>query len=213
MGARLAGAARDQPRTDHAPRFGLRAIRSLQGPARLRPHRPRRRRPRVSLRHAQGHTRHARLDDAGRLSVRPFRLRRRPAGLALQGEDGPRPVHRHCALRVRLPLHGRTRAGVRHVRHRRRAARAAHHEACPYGHFPTRDGKWVAIACTTDKLFARLAEAMGRSELASSSLYGEQKTRWKAGRTWTRSCATGAGRCLGIRSSRGARQPAGRPGR
>jgi len=49
--------------------------------------------------------------------------------------------------------------------------------ACPYGHFPTKEGKWVAIACTTDKLFARLAEAMGRSELASSSLYGEQKTR------------------------------------
>jgi succinyl-CoA:(S)-malate CoA-transferase subunit B len=49
--------------------------------------------------------------------------------------------------------------------------------ACPYGHFPTKDGKWVAIACTTDKLFARLAEAMGRPELASSSLYGEQKAR------------------------------------
>ena len=48
---------------------------------------------------------------------------------------------------------------------------------CPYGHFPTKDGKWVAIACTTDKMFARLAEAMGRPELASSSLYGEQKTR------------------------------------
>jgi succinyl-CoA:(S)-malate CoA-transferase subunit B len=50
--------------------------------------------------------------------------------------------------------------------------------ACPYGHFPTKEeGKWVAIACSTDKLFARLAEAMGRPELASSSLYGEQKTR------------------------------------
>lgn len=49
--------------------------------------------------------------------------------------------------------------------------------ACPYGHFPTRDGKWVAIACTTDKLFARLTNAMGRPELASSSLYGEQRTR------------------------------------
>jgi succinyl-CoA:(S)-malate CoA-transferase subunit B len=32
---------------------------------------------------------------------------------------------------------------------------------CPYGHFPTKDGKWVAIACTTDKMFARLADAMG----------------------------------------------------
>jgi crotonobetainyl-CoA:carnitine CoA-transferase CaiB-like acyl-CoA transferase len=49
--------------------------------------------------------------------------------------------------------------------------------ACPYGHFPTKDGKWVAIACATDKLFARLASAMGRPELASSSTYGEQKTR------------------------------------
>jgi crotonobetainyl-CoA:carnitine CoA-transferase CaiB-like acyl-CoA transferase len=52
--------------------------------------------------------------------------------------------------------------------------------ACPYGHFPTNDGKWVAIACTTDKLFARLAEAMGRPELASSSVYGEQKKRLEA---------------------------------
>lgn len=49
--------------------------------------------------------------------------------------------------------------------------------ACPYGHFPTKDGKWVAIACTTDKLFQRLAKAMGRPELASFSTYGEQKTR------------------------------------
>ncbi|WP_129677010.1 CaiB/BaiF CoA-transferase family protein [Candidatus Chloroploca sp. Khr17] len=49
--------------------------------------------------------------------------------------------------------------------------------ACPHGHFPTKDGKWVAISCATDKLFARLALAMGRPELASSSTYGEQKTR------------------------------------
>jgi succinyl-CoA:(S)-malate CoA-transferase subunit B len=49
--------------------------------------------------------------------------------------------------------------------------------ACPYGHFPTRDGEWVAIACATDKLFARLAQAMGRPELASHSIYGDQHTR------------------------------------
>lgn len=49
--------------------------------------------------------------------------------------------------------------------------------ACPYGHFPTKDGKWVAIACTTDKLFHRLAKAMGRPELASSSTYGRTKAR------------------------------------
>jgi crotonobetainyl-CoA:carnitine CoA-transferase CaiB-like acyl-CoA transferase len=49
--------------------------------------------------------------------------------------------------------------------------------ACPHGHFPTRDGGWVAISCATDKLFTRLALAMERPELASSSIYGEQKAR------------------------------------
>ena len=49
--------------------------------------------------------------------------------------------------------------------------------ACPYGHFPTKDGKWVAIACATDKLFERLAQAMGRPELASHSIYGDQTSR------------------------------------
>jgi len=49
--------------------------------------------------------------------------------------------------------------------------------ACPHGHFRTKDDKWIAIACTTDKLFERLADAMERPELASSSLYGEQKAR------------------------------------
>jgi len=49
--------------------------------------------------------------------------------------------------------------------------------AAPNGHFSTKDGKWVAISCATDLLFGRLAQAMDRPELASSSTYGEQKTR------------------------------------
>lgn len=49
--------------------------------------------------------------------------------------------------------------------------------ACPHGHFPTKDGKWVAISCATDHLFERLANAMGRPELATSSTYGEQQGR------------------------------------
>ncbi len=49
--------------------------------------------------------------------------------------------------------------------------------ACPHGHFATKDGQWVAISCATDKLFERLARAMGRPELASSSTYGEQRAR------------------------------------
>lgn len=52
--------------------------------------------------------------------------------------------------------------------------------AVPHGHFCTHDDKWVAIACTTDKMFERLAEAMEKPELASESLYGEQSKRLAA---------------------------------
>lgn len=46
--------------------------------------------------------------------------------------------------------------------------------ACPHGHFPTKDGKWIAIACTTDKMFERLVAAMARPELGA---FGEQRKR------------------------------------
>lgn len=49
--------------------------------------------------------------------------------------------------------------------------------ACPHGHFPTRDGAWIAIACTTDKMFARLATAMGRPALADDDAFGRQTRR------------------------------------
>ena len=53
--------------------------------------------------------------------------------------------------------------------------------AVPHGHFRTKDGKWMAIACTTDKMFERLSEAMERPELASQHLlYGEQRKRLAA---------------------------------
>jgi crotonobetainyl-CoA:carnitine CoA-transferase CaiB-like acyl-CoA transferase len=32
--------------------------------------------------------------------------------------------------------------------------------AAPHNHYPTADGKWIAIACTSDRLFSRLAAAM-----------------------------------------------------
>lgn len=52
--------------------------------------------------------------------------------------------------------------------------------AVPHGHFRTKDGRWVAIACTTDKMFERLAEAMDRPQLASSHAYGQQRKRLAA---------------------------------
>jgi len=52
--------------------------------------------------------------------------------------------------------------------------------ACPHGHFPTQDGKWVAIACTTDKMFARLAAVMEQPDLALPERYGRQESRLAA---------------------------------
>jgi succinyl-CoA:(S)-malate CoA-transferase subunit A len=47
--------------------------------------------------------------------------------------------------------------------------------ACPHGHFPSGDGKYLAIACTTDKMFERLTVAMDRPDLLER--FGEQKAR------------------------------------
>ncbi len=68
------------------------------------------------------------------------------------------------------PVYGRTGK----VRGREGAGTA---NACPHGHFQTRDDRWVAIACTTDKMFGRLAGAMGKPELASAGRYGRQSKR------------------------------------
>ena len=48
---------------------------------------------------------------------------------------------------------------------------------CPHSHYETKDQKWLAIACTTDKMFARLAEVMGRPELAAEDKYGPVAAR------------------------------------
>jgi crotonobetainyl-CoA:carnitine CoA-transferase CaiB-like acyl-CoA transferase len=47
----------------------------------------------------------------------------------------------------------------------------------PHSHYPTRDGKWIAIACTSDKIFARLAELQGEPELAGDGRWGKVKDR------------------------------------
>ena len=47
--------------------------------------------------------------------------------------------------------------------------------ACPHGHFPCKDDKFIAIACTTDKMFERLTVAMERPDLLEK--FGTQSTR------------------------------------
>lgn len=48
----------------------------------------------------------------------------------------------------------------------------------PHNHYRARDGRWVAIACTNDRMFERLAEAMGRPALATD--YPTMATRVRA---------------------------------
>ena len=52
--------------------------------------------------------------------------------------------------------------------------------ACPHGHFRTKDDRWIAIACTTDKMFERLAVAMEQPHLADPLAYGNQRPRLAA---------------------------------
>jgi crotonobetainyl-CoA:carnitine CoA-transferase CaiB-like acyl-CoA transferase len=49
--------------------------------------------------------------------------------------------------------------------------------ACPHGHFQCGDGKWVALACTTDRMFARLCDAMAKPELAGPECWGLLQSR------------------------------------
>lgn len=50
----------------------------------------------------------------------------------------------------------------------------------PHSHFECSDGKWLAIACTNDEMFARLAGAMGQPELAGVDQYGPKARRLAA---------------------------------
>ncbi|MBM3385702.1 MAG: CoA transferase, partial [Betaproteobacteria bacterium] len=47
----------------------------------------------------------------------------------------------------------------------------------PHSHYPTRDARWIAIACTNDKIFARLATLMGRPEWAGEGKWGKVAQR------------------------------------
>jgi crotonobetainyl-CoA:carnitine CoA-transferase CaiB-like acyl-CoA transferase len=58
------------------------------------------------------------------------------------------------------------------VRHRMGADTV---NVAPHSHYQTGSGEWVALACTSDKMFVRLAEMMGQPELADK--YPTSKVR------------------------------------
>jgi crotonobetainyl-CoA:carnitine CoA-transferase CaiB-like acyl-CoA transferase len=47
----------------------------------------------------------------------------------------------------------------------------------PHSHYPTQDNRWVAIACTNDKIFARLAVLMGCPQVAGAGKWGTIQQR------------------------------------
>jgi crotonobetainyl-CoA:carnitine CoA-transferase CaiB-like acyl-CoA transferase len=49
----------------------------------------------------------------------------------------------------------------------------------PHSHYPTKDGKWIAIACTSDKIFARLADLLGEPGIAGDGKWGKVQDRVK----------------------------------
>ena len=44
--------------------------------------------------------------------------------------------------------------------------------AVPHSHYPTKDDRWIAIACTSDKIYERLAGLMGMPETAGTGKWG-----------------------------------------
>ncbi len=49
----------------------------------------------------------------------------------------------------------------------------------PHSHYPTGDDRWVAIACTNDRIFGRLAVVMGRPEIVDDPRYSTNAARLK----------------------------------
>ena len=47
----------------------------------------------------------------------------------------------------------------------------------PHSHYCTQDGKWVALACSTDKMFERLATVMARQDLLAPDRFATMAQR------------------------------------
>lgn len=56
---------------------------------------------------------------------------------------------------------------------------AAAPNVCPHSHYQTGDGRWIAIACTNDKIFARMAALIGCANVAGDGIYGTFAEREK----------------------------------
>jgi crotonobetainyl-CoA:carnitine CoA-transferase CaiB-like acyl-CoA transferase len=51
------------------------------------------------------------------------------------------------------------------------------HRSVPHNNYEAADGRWVTIACTNDKMFDRLADAMGRGDLLADERFATNAAR------------------------------------
>ena len=51
------------------------------------------------------------------------------------------------------------------------------HRSVPHNNFESADGRWVTIACTNDRMFDRLVEAMGRPDLLDDARFVTNEAR------------------------------------
>jgi crotonobetainyl-CoA:carnitine CoA-transferase CaiB-like acyl-CoA transferase len=47
----------------------------------------------------------------------------------------------------------------------------------PHSHYQCADGNWIALACSSDKIFARLASVMNRADLTAPDTYASMAQR------------------------------------
>jgi crotonobetainyl-CoA:carnitine CoA-transferase CaiB-like acyl-CoA transferase len=59
----------------------------------------------------------------------------------------------------------------------RRRAGAETPIVVPHSHYPSKDERWLAIACTNDKIFARLAHLMDRADMVTDPRYATNAVR------------------------------------
>jgi crotonobetainyl-CoA:carnitine CoA-transferase CaiB-like acyl-CoA transferase len=64
--------------------------------------------------------------------------------------------------------------GTGHVRER---IGSGTESAVPHDHYPARDGRFIAVACTNDRMFERLLRALGREELAADPRMATTRAR------------------------------------
>lgn len=84
--------------------------------------------------------------------------------------------------------------------------------AAPHSHFETGDGRWLGIACTSDKIFARLATLVGEPKVANDGKWGtypQRKADLEALEAWVTNWTKSMSRDEVISACEGAQVPCG----